>query len=161
MTIWNYRIIKKMDAENEEYIYQVHEVYYSGNGSVECWNDTPAEPMGINTIGLRSDIQAFLCAFRLSTLEEKFISGKSILIEEALPVSYSDGANDYVQKIERASSYIDQILGSTLLLKKDPALRQAFNKVAQSLIDFKLLASTEPSASTYSAKKSASRHSNL
>lgn len=82
MNSWNYRVIKKLDPSNHELIYQVHEVYYGKSGVVECWNDSPVEPMGVNTAGLRNDIQAFLSAFRLPSLEEKLQNGKPKLIEE-------------------------------------------------------------------------------
>ena len=156
MTSWNYRIIKKLDADNDEAIYQVHEVYYSSSGNIECWNDTPVEPMGTNPAGLRNDIQAFLSAFRLPALEQKHRNGRAVLEEETLPTAYPESYSDYVEKIERASSYINQILGNNLLLKKDPTLRQAFNKVDQALHDLKLLAGPEQSQSAVPAKISVS-----
>lgn len=156
MTSWNYRIIKKTDSDNQEDVYQIHEVYYSPNGAIECWNDMPVEPMGVNTAGLRNDIQAFLSAFRLPALEQTHINGKATLTEEALPVAFPDCYNDYVEKVERASSYLNQILGNNLLLKKDPALRQAFNKVDQALHDLKLLAAPELTAQAKPAKISVS-----
>lgn len=156
MTSWNYRIIKKLDTDSGEAIYQVHEVYYSANGSIECWNDAPVEPMGTNPAGLRNDIQAFLSAFRLPALEQKHLHGKAVLEEEVLPIAYPESYSDYVQKIERASSYINQILGNNLLLKKDPALRQAFSKVDQALHDLKLLAGPEQAHTATPAKISVS-----
>lgn len=141
MNSWNYRVIKKLDPSNSELIYQVHEVYYGKSGAVECWNDNPVEPMGVNTAGLRNDIQAFLSAFRLPSLEEKLQNGKPKLIEEQLPSVGEEIIGDYAQKAARASDYINQILGNHLLLKKEPALRQAFDKVDQALTDLYALAS--------------------
>lgn len=124
----------------------MHEVYYSSNGAIECWNDNPVEPMGVNTAGLRNDIQAFLSAFRLPAMQQQIINGRHTLVEEQLPANKPDSYNDYQQKTERAISYINQILGNNLILKKDPALRQAFEKVDLALHDLKNLAAAEHQA---------------
>ncbi|WP_339671779.1 hypothetical protein [Dasania marina] len=146
MTSWNYRIIKKTDPLNNEQVYQVHEVYYSNSGTIECWNDNPVEPMGVNTAGLRNDIQAFLSAFRLPAMHEQTVNGRHTLIEEQLPAKRHDNYSDYQQKTERALGYINQILGNNLILKKDPALRLAFEKVELALHDLKNLAAAEQQA---------------
>ena len=143
MTSWNYRVIKKLDHSSQEHIYQIHEVYYSTNGSVECWNDTAVEPMGVTVPGLRNDIQAFLAAFRLPVMEEILQSGKPKLIEEQQSITSKAAINDYAKKIQRASDYINQIIGNQLILKKEPDLRQAFEKVDQALSDLYNLAAPE------------------
>lgn len=153
MTSWNYRIIKKIDRHNGEDVYQIHEVYYSSKGSIECWNDTPVEPMGVNTAGLRNDIQAFLSAFRLPAMQEKTLNGRLILEEEVIATVTQDGYLDYQQKTERAISYINQVIGNNLLLKKDPALRHAFEKVDNALNDLKNLAQEKPKPLIKAIKK--------
>ncbi len=135
MTTWNYRVIKKTCAHTQEVTYQIHEVYYFEDGSIDCWNHCPVEPLGVSEPGLRNDIQSFLGAFRLPILKERFLNGRAILAEERLPIHSEDLQADYVSKASRASGYINQILGNHLLLKKDPALRQAYDKVDQALTE--------------------------
>lgn len=135
MTTWNYRVITKTCPRSQEVTYQIHEVYYSRDGSIDCWNHTPVEPLGVSENGLRNDIQAFLAAFRRPALEEHFINGKAVLVEQPLAVHSEDLQADYVSKTSRASGYINQILGNHLLLKKEPVLRQAYDKVDQALAE--------------------------
>ena len=134
-TTWNYRVIKKTCPHTSETTYQIHEVYYQPDGSIDCWNHAPVEPLGVSEPGLRNDIQAFLGAFRLPVLEEHYINGKAKLLAERIVSRHQDLRDDYVSKTYRASGYLNQILGSHLLLKQDPALRDAYNKVDQALAD--------------------------
>jgi hypothetical protein len=135
MTTWNYRVIKKACTRAQENTYQIHEIYYNDDGSIDCWNDTPVEPLGVTEPGLRNDIHSFLGAFRLPVLEEHLINGKSQLLSENMSKSRNDLQADYASKANRASSYIYQILGSHLLLKQEPAVRQAYDRVDQALAD--------------------------
>lgn len=135
MTTWNYRVIKKTGAPGQEVTYQIHEIYYCEDGSVDCWNHTPVEPLGISESGLRNDIQSFLGAFRLPILEEHYVNGKQTLKAELLSDDLEDLEADYVSKASRASGYLYQVLGNHLLLKKDPSLRNAYDKVDQALND--------------------------
>ncbi|WP_101758798.1 hypothetical protein [Oceanicoccus sp. KOV_DT_Chl] len=134
MTSWNYRVIKN-EAASREATYQIHEVYYCQDGSIDCWNHTPVEPLGVSEPGLRNDIQAFLGAFRLPVLEERIVNGKARLVEEKIQSIGKDLHADYVSKTSRASGYLNQVLGNHLLLKQDPALRQAYEKVDQALTE--------------------------
>jgi len=136
MTTWNYRVIKKSSPLDQEVTYQIHEIYYREDGSVDCWNDTPVEPLGITESGLRNDIQSFLGAFRQPILEERYFNGKQTLVAETTSDHpLEDLAADYVSKAARASGYLYQVLGNHLLLKKDPGLRNAYDKVDQALKD--------------------------
>lgn len=135
MTTWNYRVIKKNCRRTQEETYQIHEIYYNTDGSVDCWNETPVEPLGISEPGLRNDIRSFLGAFRLPVLEEHIINGKALLRSELLSTSRNDLKADYASKTTRASSYIYQILGNHLLLKQEPGLRKAYDKVDQALAE--------------------------
>ena len=131
----NYRVIRKTCAHNQEVTYQIHEVYYFEDGTIDCWNHCPVEPLGVSEPGLRNDIQDFLRAFRLPILEEHFVDGKAKLVAERLPMHSEDLQADYVSKTSRASGYLNQILGNHLLLKQEPALRQAYDKVDQALTE--------------------------
>ncbi|MEE8058052.1 MAG: hypothetical protein V3T17_09470 [Pseudomonadales bacterium] len=135
MTTWNYRVIKTTCARTREVTYQIHEVYYLDSGSIDCWNHTPVEPLGVSEPGLRNDIQSFLGAFRLPVLKVKFVNGKAKLLAERTTTHCTDLQADYVSKTSRASGYINQILGNHLLLKQEPALRKAYDKVDQALAE--------------------------
>ena len=135
MTTWNYRVLKKTDSYSQETTYQIHEVYYHPDGSIDCWNHTPVEPLGVSEPGLRNDIQSFLAAFRQPILQEQFIFGKCKLIAERSIPPGKDLQADYVSKTSRAAGYINQILGNHLLLKQEPLLRQAYDKVDQALAE--------------------------
>ena len=135
MTTWNYRVIKKVCRHSKESTYQVHEVYYDEHGCVECWNDTPVEPLGVSEANLRNDIRSFLGAFRLPVLEEHIVAGKAKLIPESINGRGTDMLSDYASKASRASGYINQILGNHLLLKKQPKVRDAYDRVDKALAD--------------------------
>ena len=135
MTTWNYRVIKKTCSRTQEVTYQIHEVYYNPDGSIDCWNSTPVEPLGVSEANLRNDINAFLAAFREPAFEERFYKGKAYLVAEQQKARTQDLQADYVSKTSRASGYLNQILGSHLLLKKEPVLRQAYQKVDQALTE--------------------------
>jgi hypothetical protein len=135
MTTWNYRVIRKKCADTREITYQIHEVYYLVDGNIDCWNHVPVEPLGMSEPGLRNDIQSFLGAFRQPLLEERYINGKSKLVEERLNDTDKGLHADYVSKTSRASGYLNQILGNHLLLKQEPSFRQAYDKVDQALTE--------------------------
>lgn len=135
MTTWNYRVIKKNCRSDQEATYQIHEVYYHPDGSIDCWNSCPVEPLGVSEPGLRNDIQSFLGAFRLPILKERLVNGKVLLIEEQPIGQSNDLRADYIGKTTRAAGYINQILGNHLLLKQQPQLRAAYEKVDQALAE--------------------------
>lgn len=147
-TSWNYRVIKKTCPRSREITYQIHEVYYQPDGSIDCWNHTPVEPLGVSESGLRNDIQSFLGAFRLPVLEEHYINGKAKLLAERIPRRTHSLHEDYVSKTSRAAGYIYQILGNHLLLKKNPVLREAYERVDQALADLHALVDDESLAET-------------
>jgi hypothetical protein len=135
MTTWNYRVIKRSCPDTSEVTYQVHEIFYGDDGAIESWNDTPVEPMGLTESSLRNDINSFLSAFRKPVLVQKYAFGKAILVEEAKAIRHQDLELDYASKASRASNYLFQVLGSHLLLKQEPALREAYERVDQALAD--------------------------
>ncbi|MGK0498514.1 MAG: hypothetical protein ACJAYG_000143 [Oceanicoccus sp.] len=135
MTTWNYRVIKKSGDKTRDVTYQVHEVYYLKDDSIDCWNHTPVEPLGVSEPGLRNDIHSFLSAFRQPVLTERYVNGKAMLVAERPTRPARDLTTDYAGKANRASDYINQILGNHLLLKQDPSLRKAYEKVEQALTD--------------------------
>lgn len=139
-TTWNYRVIKKTCPYTGEVTYQIHEVYYQPNGGIDCWNHTPVEPLGISEPALRNDIQSFLGAFRQPVLEEHFINGKARLLAERVPQDSDELHADYLSKASRASGYLSQILGNHLLLKQEPALREAYDKVDRALAELHAVA---------------------
>jgi len=136
MATWNYRVIRKTCAQTGQPTFQIHEVYYAEDGSIDCWTQQPVEPLGVSEAQLRNDVHSFLAAFRLPVLEEKAAHGQVRLVEEPLPhVRHEDLQQDYKGRASRASGYLFQMLGNHLLLKQEPDLRQAYEKVDQALIE--------------------------
>lgn len=59
---WNYRIMRRKYPHQDEYYFEIHEVYYTKSGKVWSWSEEPCGPAG-DTIGdLRSDIKLFRAA---------------------------------------------------------------------------------------------------
>lgn len=135
MTTWNYRILKKQSSLGGEPNYQIHEVYYRGDGSIDCWTQEPVEPLGVSEAQLRNDIQSFLAAFRRPVLEERHINGRNVLVEERRGTADADLVADYRERSARASHYLYQMLGHDLLLRQDPSLRAAYERVETALAD--------------------------
>lgn len=141
MTRWNYRVIRKLDDQSHSDTFQIHEVYYRDDGSIECWTQTPVEPLGISESQLRNDIHAFLAAFRLPILREVLRSGRTELMEErAANPRERDLQADYKARTGRASGYLNQILGNHLLLRQDEDLRSAYERVDSALAELYALA---------------------
>ncbi len=136
MATWNYRVIRKICPTSELATYQIHEVYYCDNGSIDCWTQQPVEPLGVGESQLRNDVYGFLAAFRLPVLEEKLVMGQVRLVEEHVQGhSLKDLQQDYKQRANRAAGYLFQMLGNHLLLKQDPELRRAYDRVDQALAE--------------------------
>jgi hypothetical protein len=141
MATWNYRIIRKTCPKTELDTYQIHEVYYCEDGSIDCWTQLPVEPLGVSEAQLRNDLHGFLGAFRLPVLEEKLVLGQVRLVEERLPPDQlEDLQRDYCGRVNRASGYLFQMLGNHLLLKREPELRAAYERAAQALAELSELA---------------------
>lgn len=136
MANWNYRVIRKCCARTGLVTYQVHEVYYTEDGAIDCWTQQPVEPLGTSEAQLRNDVHAFLAAFRKPVLEEKLVLGQLQLIEEKLPgVQYDDLRHEYKNRATRAIGYLFQMLGSHLLLKQDVSMSEAYDRVDRALTD--------------------------
>ena len=136
MATWNYRVIRKTCPQTGQTIFQIHEVYYAEDGSIDCWTQQPVEPLGENEAQLRNDVHGFLAAFRLPVLEERTALGQVRLVEEPQPhVRREDLQQDYKGRATRAAGYLFQMLGNHLLLKQEPELRQAYERVDQALAE--------------------------
>lgn len=144
MTTWNYRVIRKNCPNGGQPTYQIHEVYYRENGSIDCWTQAPVEPLGISESQLRNDVHAFLAAFRLPVLEEKMVRGQALLVEERYAGRRDALQREYSSLASRASGYLFQVLGSHLLLKQDPELREAYDRVDRALEELCELAARKP-----------------
>src|SRR5690242_2918415 len=123
MATWNYRVIRKTCPNTGLTTYQIHEVYYAEDGTIDCWTQQPVEPLGVGEAQLRNDVYGFLSAFRLPVLEEKIVMGQMRLVEENRSGNLHDLQLDYKGRASRASGYLFQMLGNHLLLKQDPNLR--------------------------------------
>lgn len=136
MTTWNYRVIRKTCPTSGDSTYQIHEVYYRPDGGIDCWTQEPVEPLGVSEAQLRNDVHAFLSAFRLPVLEQRYLLGQLCLVEERLSVDRREALqSDYRSRANRASGYLSQILGNHLLLKQAPQLRDAYERVDQALVE--------------------------
>jgi len=134
MTTWNYRVIRKVGPLSGDTTYQIHEVYYREDGSIDCWTQQPVEPLGVSESQLRNDLHAFLAAFRQPVLEERQVRGKTVLVAEKVP-TMPDQHRDYIGRVNRAAGYIFQVLGTHLLMKQDPTLRQAYDNLERALTE--------------------------
>lgn len=129
MVTWNYRVIAKRCPKSGLLTYQIHEVYYTEDGGIDCWTQQPVEPLGTSEAHLRNDLHAFLAAFRSPVLEEKLVLGQLQLVEEKHAGKIDEDLRvDYRGRVNRASGYIFQMLGNHLLLKQDAHLRAAYDK---------------------------------
>jgi hypothetical protein len=136
MVTWNYRVIVKKCAKSGLTTYQIHEVYYTEDGGIDCWTQQPVEPLGTSEALLRNDLHAFLAAFRSPVLEEKLVLGQLQLVEEKLGGKPdSDLRLDYRGRVNRAGGYLFQMLGNHLLLKQDAKLREVYDRVDRALAD--------------------------
>ena len=136
MANWNYRVIRKVSAPTGIVTYQVHEVYYTEGGGIDCWTQQPVEPLGTTESELRNDVHAFLAAFRKPVLEEKLVLGQLQLVEEKIPhVQQDELRHEYKNRAARATGYLFQMLGNHLLLKQDVAMSEAYDRVDRALTD--------------------------
>jgi CRISPR/Cas system-associated exonuclease Cas4 (RecB family) len=147
MVTWNYRVIAKKCPKSALVTYQIHEVYYTEDGGIDCWTQQPVEPLGSSEAHLRNDLHAFLAAFRNPVLEEKMVLGQLQLVDEKQGAKVGeDLLLDYKGRVNRASGYIFQMLGNHLLLKQDPALRSAYDRFDQALAELNDALGAEPRA---------------
>ena len=80
---WNHRVIRRSNSPSidPEWTYQIHEVYYNDDGSIESWSENPVAPMGENPSELQSEIRHFLAALNQPVLEEVEFNGEETLLE--------------------------------------------------------------------------------
>ena len=136
MANWNYRVLRKTCAKTGQVTLQIHEVYYTEDGDIDCWTQQPVEPLGTTEAELRNDVHAFLAAFRKPVLEEKLVLGQLQLVEERRARQPEDEMRrEYRNRASRASGYLFQMLGNHLLLKQDEAMSTAYDRVDKALID--------------------------
>lgn len=64
---WNYRVIRSHCAG--DYVYQIHEVYYSPDGAPGSWTENPIAPLGETPLELRSELEHMLRALDKPVLE--------------------------------------------------------------------------------------------
>ena len=129
---WNYRVVGKRFPGSDAIHYQIHEVYYADDGSIEHWTEEPVEPLGETIAELREEIRFFLPAFRLPVLELK---------EETLISDKSDSPinkGHYFEFMDRASvavDYVYEFLGSHPLIKKEARLQELYERAEEALAD--------------------------
>lgn len=132
MTYWNYRVIEKRCFESDATSYQIHEVYYADDGSIEHWTEEPVQPLGETVAELREDIRLFLQAFRRPILELR----EGALIPDGADSPINEG--HYFEFMDRASvavDYVYQFLGSHPLIKKEARLLELYERAEEALAD--------------------------
>lgn len=72
---WNYRIIRRQF--NGRVSYQVHEVYYRPDGTIEGWTENPINPAGETPEELKQDFSRQLLAFESPILDYEQLSQDS------------------------------------------------------------------------------------
>jgi|GEM_PF-1216674 len=80
---WNHRVIRRSNAPSTdpEWNYQIHEVYYKWDGSIEAWTENPVAPLGEDLIKLKSEFSLFSKALDRPALQEFKVNGKEVLVE--------------------------------------------------------------------------------
>ena len=63
---WNYRVVTQDGGAS----YGIHEVYYTQDGSIRCWSESPMNPYGEDLGELRDDLERMSRAFDRPILEE-------------------------------------------------------------------------------------------
>lgn len=80
---FNYRVIRRdypCGPNNEETanVYQIHEVYYRADGSIEGWSQEPIAPYGECVSELKADLSYLITALHKPVL----IESNGTLVEE-------------------------------------------------------------------------------
>jgi hypothetical protein len=65
---WNYRVMK--DTYEGETFYEIHEVYYEGDGKVRNWTAEPVFPCGISVEELKEILKTMMEACDKPILED-------------------------------------------------------------------------------------------
>jgi hypothetical protein len=134
MSHWNYRVIRKDQAESDSSTYQIHEVYYNDDDIIEGWTQSPVEPMGESLAELRNDIQYFLKAFQKPVLTECIKNGKEILdLDEEISEINSGHFPELLDRSWIATDYLYQFIGSHPVVRKNRELYEIYSKAEEAL----------------------------
>ncbi len=136
MSTWDYRVLRKTDPNADTVSYEVHEVYYHEDGSIDRWTAGSVRPYGETVEELREDLRHFLHAFRRPVLEEQQVDGRAVLVEDVgdNPIN----AGHYFEFMDRASvatDYVYQFLGSHPLIKREPSLAARYERAETALAE--------------------------
>ena len=71
--IWNHRVIRKT-GDLVEYVYNIHEVYYSVNGEPETWTKNSTYPQGETLAEIEKELKRMLACCNKPVLE--LVNGK-------------------------------------------------------------------------------------
>ena len=114
--------------------FQIHEVYYARDGSIESWTSNPVTPLGESSGGLREDIHYFLAAFRKAVLEEREENGKLTLKPAYVDQAINEG--HYFELMDRVSvalGHCHEFVGSHPLTRRTEKLNQLYEKAEAAL----------------------------
>jgi len=128
MSNWNYRIIKKLNKDDR--VYEIHEVYYHENGTIEGWTEDALHPMGESLAELKSEISCYIQAFRLPVLIEVSNEGKCELIEEKETTELNDGHyHEFLDRVFVAIDFFNNSVGAHPVARKIPEIRSSVEAV--------------------------------
>ncbi|WP_295430965.1 hypothetical protein [uncultured Thiodictyon sp.] len=136
MSSWNIRVLRKAGADADEVSYQIHEVFYDEDGSIQSWTLAPVTVYGETLAELREEIRHFLHACRRPVLEEREVDGRPVLVADDGDDPINPG--HYFEFMDRASvatDYVYQFLGSHPLIKKEPSLCALYDKAEAALAE--------------------------
>lgn len=132
---WNYRAVRRHHAD-DSVTYHIHEVYYRDDGGIESWTEEPVAPMGEELAELREDITYFIQAFRHPVLELRNTDGDATLNPEATEDTINPGHYfEFLDRTSVAGAYLHQFLGSHPVLRREEALRAAYERAADALAE--------------------------
>lgn len=136
MSYWNYRVIRT-ENKSGEVLFNIHEVYYTQDGTIETWTENPVLPQGESVGELREDIHYFLNAFTKPILEEDEDQGKPIL-KPVYDEEDSINREHYFELMDRAwvaLNYCNNSVGDHPLIRKNKELKNLFEKVSEDLFN--------------------------
>lgn len=136
MSTWDYRALRKTHPDADVASYEIHEVYYREDGSIDCWTAESVRPYGETLTELREDIRHYLHAFRRPVLEEQQIDGRAALAEDTGDDPINDGHYfEFMDRAGVATDYLYQFLGSHPLIKTEPSLCALYDKAEAALAE--------------------------
>ncbi len=137
---WNYRVIRK--ELGNSITFQIHEVYYNDDGSINAWTEQPVLPLGESCGELREDIRFFLSAFRKDVLKHQQVDGVEKLVP-AYDEEQEINSGHYFELMDRTYVALEhwiEFIGNHPVVKKNEEVLSIFEKAEDALAELYQLA---------------------